>query len=87
MLHNSFKMEAKYKKTSHSRAWECKPFTYVFMIFRITDHMDIKLHIITSYTQAWALNILNKVQAPLQQVHNQHESVGEWRRSNERIGK
>ena len=37
------KMEAKYMKTSHSRAWECKSFIYGFLIFRITEHMEIRL--------------------------------------------
>ena len=40
------------------------------------------LHIIHNIS-----NILNKMQAPLQQVHPQHESVGEWVRRNERIGR
>ena len=78
-------MEAKYMKTSHSRAWECKPFIHGFMIFRLTYHMEIIVHIHTSYTQYWGSNILSKVQAPLQQVRHQHESVGEWRIRNERI--
>ena len=30
------KMEAKHIKTSHSRAWECKPFMHGFMMFWIT---------------------------------------------------
>ena len=74
-------------KTSHPRARECKPFTYGFMIFRIREHMDIRLQRHTSYIQAWASNIINKEKAPLQQVRHQHESVGKWRRRNERIGR
>ena len=62
-------MEAKFMKTSHSRAWECKPFIHGFMIFQLTDNMDIGVHIHTSQTQAFASNILCKFQAPLQQVH------------------
>ena len=56
------------------------------MIFRLTDHMEIILHIHTSYFSSLEPNILNKAQAPLQQVSPQHESVGEWRRRNEIIG-
>ena len=51
-------MEANYMKTSHSRAWECKPFIHVFLIFLITDHMGMILYIYiifhslgTKYTQ------------------------------------
>ena len=73
-------------KTSYSRAWECKPFIHVFMIFRLTEDMDMKLQSHTSYFTAWASTILSKAQAPLQQVRPQHESVGEWRRRNESIG-
>ena len=73
-------------KTSYSRAWECKPFIHVFLIFQLTENMDAILHIHTSYFTAWAPNILSKVQEPPQQVRPQHESVGEWRRRNERIG-
>ena len=29
-----FKLEAKFMKTNYSRAWECKPFTHGFLIFR-----------------------------------------------------
>ena len=43
------KMEAKYMKTSHSRAWECKNFVHVFMIFQCTNNMEMKLHSNTSY--------------------------------------
>ena len=73
-------------KTSYLRAWECKPLTYVFLIFQITDNMDMILHIHTSYLIYLSPNILNKAQALLQQVRHQHESVGGWRRRNERIG-
>ena len=69
-------MESKYMKTSHSRAWECKPFTYGFMIFRLKDNIFIILNSHKSYTQHWASNILSKVQAALQHVRHQHESVG-----------
>ena len=62
MIYNSFKVEAKYMKTSHSRAWECKPFTHEFMIFKFTALMDIRVHINTSYNQSWESNILSKVQ-------------------------
>ena len=37
------KMESKYMKTSHSRAWEGKPFIHVFLIFRLTDNMEMIL--------------------------------------------
>ena len=37
------KMEAKYMKTSHFRACECKPFIHVFLIFRFTENMDMIL--------------------------------------------
>ena len=73
-------------KTGYSRAWECKPFIHVFLIFRLTEHMEMILLIHTMYFIAQASNILSKAQAPLQQVLPQHESVGEWRRRNERIG-
>ena len=36
-------MEAKYMKTSHSRAWECKTFTLEFIGFRDTENMVMKL--------------------------------------------
>ena len=49
--------------------------------------MDIKVHIYTSYTPSWESNELKKEQAPLQQVRHQHESMGEWSRRNERIGR
>ena len=68
-------MEAKYMKSSHSRAWECKPFTYRFLIFLLIENMEIRVNIHTSYTQYLASNILSKVQAPHQQVCHQHESV------------
>ena len=80
-------MEAKCMKSSLSRAWECKPFTHGFLIFQLIELMYIGEQSHTSYTQDWASNILIKVQEPLQQVHHQHESVGEWRRRNERIGR
>ena len=79
-------MESKHMKTRHSRAWECNPFIHGFMIFQYTENMDIGVQIHTSYTQYWSSNILSKVQEPLQQVFPQHESVGELRRRNERIG-
>ena len=78
-------MESKYMKTSHSRAWECKPSMHEFMIFKLIEKMDMNLNIHTSYFTSWEPNILSKAQAPLQQVRPQHESVGEWR-SSERIG-
>ena len=80
------KMEAKYMKTSHFRACECKPFIHVFLISRLTKHMDIRLQRHTSYFTPSEPNILSKSQAPLQQVRPQLEGVGEWRRRNERIG-
>ena len=46
--------------------------------------MILQIH--ESYIKSWESTILKKAQAPLQQVHPQHESVGEWRRRNERIG-
>ena len=74
-------------KTSYSRAWECNPFIHVFLIFQLIENMEIILQIPTSYIKYLASNVLSKVQAPLQQVHPQHESVGEWGRRNERIGR
>ena len=64
-------------KTSYLRAWECEPLTYVFLIFRLTENMNIILLIHASYFTAWAPNILSKAQSPLQQVRPQHESVGD----------
>ena len=61
-------------------------FIHVFIIFRIKEHMDMSLYIHKSYFIYRAPNILSKAQAPLQQVCPQHESGGEWRRMNERIG-
>ena len=57
------------------------------MIFRLIENMEIILNINASYIKSWESNILSKVQAPLQQVCPQHESVGEWRRRNERRGR
>ena len=74
-------------KTSYSRAWECEPLTYVFFIFRLTYHMYIRVHIHSSYTQYWASNILSKVQAPLQQVRHQHESVGNGEEGMRQLGR
>ena len=51
-------------KTNYSKAWECKPFIHVFLIFRLTEHMDMRLQSHTSYFTAWASNILSKAQAP-----------------------
>ena len=45
-------MEAKYMKTSHSRAWECKHFTHGFLTIRIIENMEIKVHTHTPYTQS-----------------------------------
>ena len=50
IIYNSFKMEAKYMKTTHSRAWEFKPFTYGFLIFILTESIEMRVHINTSYT-------------------------------------
>ena len=58
-------------KTSYSRAWECEPPTYVFLIFRLKNNMDTILQVHKSYTQSLESNILSKVQAPLQQVRHQ----------------
>ena len=38
-------MESKYTKICHSRAWECKPFTLEFLVFRSIDNIVIKLQI------------------------------------------
>ena len=43
MIYNSLKVEAKYMKTSHSRAWVCKPFTLDFLGFQDTENMVMKL--------------------------------------------
>ena len=67
-------------ETSYSRAWECKPFIHVFLIFRLTEHMDMRLQSHTSSIKALESNILSTVQAPLQQVRHRHESVEEWRK-------
>ena len=45
-------MESKYMKTSHSIVWECKPFIHVFMIFRLTYHMEMILYIDKPYFKA-----------------------------------
>ena len=47
--------------------------------------MILQIH--TSHIKYWESNTLSKAQTPLQQVHPQHEGVGEWRRRNEKIGK
>ena len=73
-------------KTSYSREWEHEPLTYVLLIFRLTENMEMILQINMLYFKSLASYILMKSQAPLQQVHPQHESVGEWRRRNERVG-
>ena len=52
----------------------------------LTNNMDIILQSHTSYFTSWEPNILIKAQAPFQQVCPQHESVGERRKRNERIG-
>ena len=69
-------MEAKHMKTSHSKAWECNTFIHGFMIFRITNNMEIGVNIHTSHTQYLESNILSKVQAPLQQVRHQMRAWG-----------
>ena len=74
-------------KTSDSIALECKLFTHGFIIFRITENIEIRVQIHKSYTKSWESNGLIESQAPLQQVCHQHESMGEWRRRNERIGR
>ena len=79
-------MEAKFMKTSDLMACECNIFIQVFKIFRIKEDIYMIIHIHKSYFISWAPNILSKAQAPLKQVRPQHESVGEWRRRNERIG-
>ena len=79
-------MDAKFMKTNDVMTWECKIFTYEFLGFLVTDNMEIKLHIHTSYTLTLESNGHIKEQAPFQQVCHQHESMGEWRRMNERIG-
>ena len=42
-------MEVKYMKTSDLLAWSCKSFTYGFIGFRPTEHMEIKLQSKKSY--------------------------------------
>ena len=42
-------MEAKHMKTCHSNSWECNPFTHGFMIFILTEHMEIILQRHASY--------------------------------------
>ena len=69
-------MDAKFTKTSNSRACECKPFIHVFMIFRLIENMEIILQIYASHIKSWESNILSKAQAPLQQVRPQHETHG-----------
>ena len=66
---------------------ECEPFIHVFLIFRLTENMEMILQIHKSYIKSLASTIISKAQAPLQQVRHQHETVGEWRRKNERIGR
>ena len=43
LIYNSFKMEAKYMKTSHSRAWECNTFTLEFIGFHEMENMVMEL--------------------------------------------
>ena len=49
MIQDSFKIEAKVMETSDSMAWECNIFTHVFIGFRSTEDMEIKLQSNTSY--------------------------------------
>ena len=72
-------------KTSYSRAWECEPLTYVFLIFRLAYKMDTRVKRNISYSQYLASNILSKFQEPLQQVRHQmrvwgngKEGMREW---------
>ena len=55
--------------------------TCIYDIYTYREYGD---YIINTYIiyPIFASNILNKLQAPLQQVRHQHESVGEWRRRN-----
>ena len=78
-------MEAKYMKTSHSRARECKPFIHVFMIFILIENIYMILQIHESYVKSWASTIISKAQAPHQQVRHQmrvwgngEEGMREW---------
>ena len=48
-IYNSFKMEAKYMKTSYSRAWKSEPFTLEFLEFQYIEDMVMKLQSYTSY--------------------------------------
>ena len=57
---NSFEMEAKHMKTSHLNSWECKPFTHGFMIFRLKDHMEIRVQIHESYISSLSSSNLEK---------------------------
>ena len=47
MIYNSFKVEAKYMKTSHSRAWECKPLPLEFIVLLDIENMFMKVNIHT----------------------------------------
>ena len=58
-------------KTSYSRAWECKPFIHLFLIFILKNNMEMRFQIPESCIKYWASTILSKSQAPLQQVCHQ----------------
>ena len=47
LIQDSFKIEAKVMETSDSMAWECKLLTHVFIGFRDTENMGMKLQINT----------------------------------------
>ena len=49
MIQDSFKIESKLMETSDSMAWECKSFTYGFLIFIPKENRDMKLQSNTSY--------------------------------------
>ena len=63
-------MEAKYMKTSYSKAWECEPFDTCISDISTYKEYGHKITKPTSYIQAWASHRLNQAQAPLQQVRH-----------------
>ena len=58
-------MESKHMKTSHSKSWECKPFTHGFLIFLLTENMEIilKRH---AYCIASSSSSSNSYKCPLE---------------------
>ena len=49
MIQDSFKIEANVMKTSELVTWNCKSFTYGFLVFRPKKHKEMKLQSKNSY--------------------------------------